>query len=137
MSPSASCYEWVDYGIVPVRFTPGQCSFFEGATAIPQAVGWIIVVAFGALFTLLTSVMVFLDYRFGGAAHTSEQFSTAGRSGAETTLKAAAARSALPVTRNKQLFIGVCLFLLALRPSCPRAPPCDGVTRDSRLLLAA
>jgi hypothetical protein len=78
MSPSASCYEWVDYGIVPVRFTPGQCSFFEGATAIPQAVGWIIVVAFGALFTLLTSIMVFLDYRFGGAAHTSEQFSTAG-----------------------------------------------------------
>jgi hypothetical protein len=36
------------------------------------------VVAFGALFTLLTSVMVFLDYRFGGASHTSEQFSTAG-----------------------------------------------------------
>jgi hypothetical protein len=38
----------------------------------------VIVVAFGALFTLLTSVLVFLDYRFGGSSHTSEQFSTAG-----------------------------------------------------------
>jgi hypothetical protein len=38
----------------------------------------VIVVAFGALFTLLTSVLVFLDYRFGGASHSSEQFSTAG-----------------------------------------------------------
>lgn len=35
-------------------------------------------VAFGALFTVLTSVMVFLDFRFGGTNHTSEQFSTAG-----------------------------------------------------------
>jgi hypothetical protein len=35
-------------------------------------------VAFGALFTLLTSVLVFLDFRFGGTSHTSEQFSTAG-----------------------------------------------------------
>jgi hypothetical protein len=74
---SSSCYDWSDYGF-GVLFTPGQCSFFQGATAIPQVVGWIIVVAFGALFTLLTSGMVFLDYRFGGATHTSEQFSTAG-----------------------------------------------------------
>lgn len=29
--------------------------------------------AFGALFTLLTSAVVFLDYRFGGTSHTSEQ----------------------------------------------------------------
>lgn len=76
-APTPSCYVWQDYGF-GVPFRPGQCSFFEGATAIPQAVGWIIVVAFGALFTILTSVMVFLDYRFGGASHTSEQFSTAG-----------------------------------------------------------
>lgn len=77
-APTPSCYSWSDYGF-GVPFAPGQCSFFTpGQTAIPQAVGWIIVVAFGALFTLLTSVMVFLDYRFGGASHTSEQFSTAG-----------------------------------------------------------
>ena len=39
----------------------------------------ILLQAFGALFTLLTSVLVWLDYRFGGTSHTSEQFSTAGR----------------------------------------------------------
>lgn len=39
-----------------------------------------IVVAFGALFTLLTSVLVFLDHRYGGSSSSSEQFSTAGRS---------------------------------------------------------
>jgi len=74
-----SCYSWSDYGF-GVFFEPGRCSFFEGAAVISQAWGWVIVVAFGALFTLLTSGMVFLDYRFGGATHTSEQFSTAGRS---------------------------------------------------------
>jgi Na+/proline symporter len=36
--------------------------------------------AFGGIFTLLTSVMVYADYRFGGTSYTSEQFSTAGRS---------------------------------------------------------
>lgn len=77
MVGTPSCYDWKDYGF-GVMFEPGRCSFFEGAAVISQAWGWVIVVAFGALFTLLTSGMVFLDYRFGGATHTSEQFSTAG-----------------------------------------------------------
>eukprot|EP00775_Hariotina_reticulata_P003269 gene3269-3546_t len=80
MSPSASCYDWQPYNFGEQNFTPGQCSFFGGAHAISEAVGWVVVVAFGALFTLLTSVLVFLDHRFGGSSHTSEQFSTAGRS---------------------------------------------------------
>jgi hypothetical protein len=29
--------------------------------------------AFGALFTVLTSILVYLDYRYGGTSHTSEQ----------------------------------------------------------------
>lgn len=78
MAPTPSCYDWQDYGF-GVMFEAGKCSFFGGEPVISQAVGWIVVVAFGALFTLLTSVMVFLDYRFGGSPHTSEQFSTAGK----------------------------------------------------------
>lgn len=61
----------------------------HSTTVFAPFVGWVIVVAFGALFTLLTSVMVFLDYRFGGANHTSEQFSTAG------AIRAVAAAEAL------------------------------------------
>uniref|UniRef100_A0A383VGD7 Urea active transporter n=1 Tax=Tetradesmus obliquus TaxID=3088 RepID=A0A383VGD7_TETOB len=82
MVASPACFDWQPYsfGLGTEHFTPGQCSFFGSSHAISEAVGWVIVVAFGALFTLLTSVLVFLDYRFGGASHTSEQFSTAGRS---------------------------------------------------------
>jgi hypothetical protein len=77
-APTPSCYSWSDYGF-GVPFAQGQCSIITpGQTAIPQAVGWIIVVAFGALLTLLTSVMVFLDYRFGGAAHTSDNDTSRG-----------------------------------------------------------
>ncbi|WIA11581.1 hypothetical protein OEZ85_011686 [Tetradesmus obliquus] len=82
MVASPACFDWQPYsfGLGTEHFTPGQCSFFGSSHAISEAVGWVIVVAFGALFTLLTSVLVFLDYRFGGSSHTSEQFSTAGRS---------------------------------------------------------
>ncbi|GBF99241.1 urea-proton symporter-like [Raphidocelis subcapitata] len=78
---TAECYKWWDIlGHDSPNFAPGQCSFFQGKHALSEALGWVIVVAFGALFTLLTSVLVYLDYRYGGTSHTSEQFSTAGRS---------------------------------------------------------
>lgn len=41
--------------------------------------GYAIVVGFGAFFSIFTSVMVFMDYRFGGTRTTSEQFNCAGR----------------------------------------------------------
>ncbi|KAI8468533.1 MAG: urea active transporter [Monoraphidium minutum] len=76
----AECYKWVDtLGGASPNFAPGQCTFFGEKKALSEALGWVIVVAFGALFTLLTSGVVFLDYKFGGTNHTSEQFSTAGR----------------------------------------------------------
>lgn len=41
MVGTISCYDWSDYGF-GVLFKPGQCSFFGGEPAIPQAVGWIV-----------------------------------------------------------------------------------------------
>lgn len=77
---ATECYKWVDtLGGTSPDFKVGQCSFFSGNYALSEALGWVIVVAFGALFTLLTSGIVWLDYRFGGTSKTSEQFSTAGR----------------------------------------------------------
>lgn len=76
---AAECYDWWPMLPNAPAFAPGQCSFFGGKPALSEALGWVIVVAFGALFTLLTSVLVWLDYRFGGTSSTSEQFSTAGR----------------------------------------------------------
>jgi Na+/proline symporter len=42
--------------------------------------GYFIVIGLGLVFSLLTSGMVWLDEKFGGASNTSENFSTAGRS---------------------------------------------------------
>eukprot|EP00884_Botryococcus_braunii_P014925 jgi/Botrbrau1/23433/Bobra.0884s0001.1 len=58
----------------------GATSFFGGTPPLSQAVGYLVVVGFGALFSAITVGMVWLDYMFGGAHKTSEQFNTAGRS---------------------------------------------------------
>jgi hypothetical protein len=45
-----SCYGWKDlFGFAGAagQLTPGQCSYFEGSTVLPQVVGWVVVVAFG------------------------------------------------------------------------------------------
>lgn len=47
----AECYGWKDllnYSGSNGQLYPGQCSYFGGATVLPQAIGWVIVVAFGA-----------------------------------------------------------------------------------------
>ena len=48
--------------------------------ALQEGAGWAIVLGFGFVFSLLTSLIVYLDYNFGGTAMTSEEFNTAGRS---------------------------------------------------------
>lgn len=45
-----SCYGWQDlFGFAGAngQLQPGQCSYFEGSTVLPQVVGWVVVVAFG------------------------------------------------------------------------------------------
>jgi SSS family transporter len=54
-------------------------SFFGGRPVMSQAYGYGIVVGFGIFFSLFTSLIVFLDYRFGGTRTSSEQFNCAGR----------------------------------------------------------
>ena len=54
----------------------GQCratSFFNGQPPLSEGAGYAVVVGFGAFFSIFTTILVFLDYRFGGTKQTSEQ----------------------------------------------------------------
>ena len=57
----------------------GACSMFGGMPVLPEAVGWAVIVAFGFIFSIFTSCLVWLDYNYGDTQQTSEQFNTAGR----------------------------------------------------------
>ena len=58
----------------------GQTSFFGTNTPLPLESGYAIVLGFGAFFSVLTTVLVYLDKYANGTEHTSEFFNTAGRS---------------------------------------------------------
>lgn len=58
----------------------GLESFFGGKALLSESVGYLVLLGFGAFFSIFTTVIVFLDYKFGGTVATSEQFNTAGRS---------------------------------------------------------
>ena len=49
-------------------------------TVLPQGAGYGIVLGFGVFFSVFTSLLVYLDTKYGGTKMTSEQFNTAGRS---------------------------------------------------------
>lgn len=78
----AECYGWKDllnFQGSAGNFYPGQCDYFGDTTVLPQVIGWVIVVAFGAVFTAFTSVALWLDSRVSSQAGGSEAFTTAGR----------------------------------------------------------
>lgn len=54
-------------------------SFFGGSPPLPESVGYIVVLGFGAAFSIFTTLIVFAEKMFGGEAMTSERFNTAGR----------------------------------------------------------
>ncbi|KAK2662017.1 hypothetical protein Ddye_000591 [Dipteronia dyeriana] len=54
-------------------------SFFQGKPVLNQAVGYSVILGFGAFFALFTSFLVWLEKRYVGSRHTSEWFNTAGR----------------------------------------------------------
>lgn len=54
-------------------------SFFNHQAVLSQGTGYGIVLGFGIFFSVFTSLMVFLDYRFGGTRNSTEQFNCAGR----------------------------------------------------------
>ena len=49
-------------------------------SALQEEAGWAVVVGFGFVFSVITSIIVYLDYTFGGTAFSSEEFNTAGAS---------------------------------------------------------
>jgi SSS family transporter len=58
----------------------GLSSFFGGAPPLSQTIGYVVVLGFGAAFSIFTTLLVYLEKRFsGGEAMTSEKFNTAGR----------------------------------------------------------
>lgn len=54
-------------------------SFFGGEPNMPEAVGYALVVGFGAFFAVITSWIVWLEKRYVGTKQNSEWFNTAGR----------------------------------------------------------
>jgi len=58
----------------------GQTSYFGGKSPLSEAIGYLVVIGFGALFSIFTTMVVFADKKFAGNANiTSEHFNTAGR----------------------------------------------------------
>jgi len=50
-------------------------SFFEGASPLPQSVGYAVVLGFGAAFSIFTTILVYLEKYFTGSkGMTSEKF---------------------------------------------------------------
>ena len=62
---------------------------FEIGKALPEHVGWFIVVGLGAIFAVVISVEIKLEEKYLGVKETSEWFNTAGRT-IKTGLTAAA-----------------------------------------------
>ena len=59
----------------------GSDSFFGSDPPLPEGVGWAVVVGFGALFSVITTIIVMVNQKFGAKQDiTSEHFNTAGRS---------------------------------------------------------
>jgi urea-proton symporter len=83
------------YSTIPEVYAAGEISTsgFEIGKALPEQVGWFIVVGLGAIFAVVISVEIKLEEKFLGVKETSEWFNTAGRT-IKTGLTAAAIVSA-------------------------------------------
>ena len=63
--------------IPPFAKYSGMESYFEGNTPLSKAVGYIVVLGFGALFSVFTTAIVYFDKKFKGNANmTSEHFNS-------------------------------------------------------------
>lgn len=63
-----------------IKELAGTCGFFGEKTAVSETVGWLVIILFGFVFSVILAGLVFLDQRFGDGDHSSEHFNTAGRS---------------------------------------------------------
>lgn len=70
----------VDYTVYRDDKYIGSTSFFGDDPPLPESVGYVVVLGFGAVFSIFTTIIVFAEKMFGGDTMTSERFNTAGRS---------------------------------------------------------
>jgi len=67
----------VDVGLLPPTFEEyaGQQSFFEGDSPLSPGIGYLVVLGFGVLFSILTTGLVLMNKHFGAKGDiTSEHF---------------------------------------------------------------
>jgi Na+/proline symporter len=57
----------------------GESPCKSDSAPLDEVVGWLVVIGFGALFTLITIILSRYEYKALGTAQSSEQFNTAGR----------------------------------------------------------
>ncbi|HEY7777123.1 MAG TPA: sodium:solute symporter family protein [Nitrososphaeraceae archaeon] len=79
--------------VVPMAFAQETSAGFQIGKALPEQVGWFIVVGLGAIFAVVISIEIKLEEKYLGVRETSEWFNTAGRT-IKTGLTAAAIVSA-------------------------------------------
>lgn len=66
--------------VPPLDTYQGLDSFFGGTPPLSQSIGYLVVLGFGVLFSVFTTLIVMLEKYFGGhGSMTSEHFNTAGR----------------------------------------------------------
>jgi hypothetical protein len=70
----------ITYDLPPFDKYRGQDSFFGGEPPLSEGVGYLVVLGFGFLFSIITTILVYLNKYFGARGEvTSEHFNTAGR----------------------------------------------------------
>jgi hypothetical protein len=62
------------FDIPPLEVYAGQESFFGGKPPLSEGIGYLVVLGFGAFFSVFTTIMVYLNKHFRGAHVTSEHF---------------------------------------------------------------
>jgi hypothetical protein len=58
----------MDYGM------GGKATYFGGKPPLSQAIGYIVVLGWGAFFSILTTVVVCIERKMSGKNYTSERF---------------------------------------------------------------
>jgi uncharacterized membrane protein (DUF4010 family) len=65
----------ITYDLPPFDKYRGQDSFFGGEPPLSEGVGYLVVLGFGFLFSIITTILVYLNKYFGARGEvTSEHF---------------------------------------------------------------
>lgn len=60
--------------VPPLAEFAGQDSFFGGNPPLSEGIGYLVVLGFGAFFSVFTTILVYLNKHFRGSEVTSEHF---------------------------------------------------------------